>query len=55
MTQIDFNYEGSIISYQCNSELTMKEIFNNFCRKISININSIYFLYNGKIINDKLP
>ena len=55
MTQIDFNYEGSIISYQCSSELTMKEIFNNFCRKISININSIYFLYNGKIINDKLP
>ena len=55
MIEIGFNYGGSIFTIQCNLKESMKEIYHKFCTKLSLNIKSLYFLYNGKIIDDKLP
>ena len=54
MIQIDFHYEGSIIPLQYQKEEIMENIFINFCKKASINnIKSVFFLYDGKIIDNK--
>ena len=53
MLQIDFHYEGRIIPFQCQKEETMKNIFNIFCKKESINIDQVFILYDGKILDQK--
>jgi len=53
--EINFDYKGNIIPIQIKLNEPIKEIYNKFCIKLSLNINSLYFLYNGKIIDDKLP
>ena len=52
--EINFNYEGNTIPIKFKSNESIKEIYNNFCIKLSLNIKSLYFLYNGKIIDEKL-
>ena len=55
MIQIDFHHEGSIVPLQSQKEEIMENIYINFCKKASINsIKSVFFLYDGKIIDDKL-
>ena len=55
MIDIDFHYDGSVIPFQSQKEEIMKNIINNFCRNESINISQVFFLYDGKIIDEKLP
>ena len=54
MTQIDFHYKGNILSLHCQKEEKMKDIYNSFCKKASINIKLVFFLYDGQILDDKL-
>ena len=48
--EIEFNYQGQITIIQCNIEDNMDNIFQNFINKSNIDINLIYFLYSGNII-----
>ncbi len=52
MIQIDFHYEGNIIPFECQAGESILEICKNFCKKASINIKLVIFLYDGKIIED---
>ena len=49
-----FNFNGTKTTIQCKSDVKMKEIFRNFATKALIDINSIFFIYGGKIINEEL-
>ena len=51
MAEIVFIYEEKSISIQSNINQKMKEICAQFCSKIETNINSLTFLYGGKILN----
>jgi len=52
MIEIEVTYDGRTIPLQCNLNENMKEIFIKFCSKAIVDINSIYFIYNGNVIND---
>ena len=54
MNQVEFNYNGNISYIQCNSNDKMGNICQKFATKISIDINSVYFLYSGNKINNEL-
>ena len=55
MSEVLFNYEGIIISIQCNLNDKMKNIINKFLMKIKQQEdNDIYYLYNGTKIKDDL-
>ena len=49
--EIEFNYQGQPTKIQCNTQDILNNIFQNFANKSQIDINSIYFLYSGTIIN----
>ena len=51
---IDFHYEGNIMSLKCLKEEIMQDIHIKFCNKALINLNSVFFLYNGNRTNDNL-
>ena len=51
---IEFNYNGQIIKVQGNLNKKMSDIINKFIIKTQIDKDSIYFLYNGNIINKDL-
>ncbi len=48
--EIQFNYLGQITNIQCNTQDNIKKIFQNFVNKSQLDINSVYFLYSGNII-----
>ena len=48
--EIEFNYQGQITIIQCNTQDNLNNIFQNFINKANIDINLIYFLYSGNII-----
>ena len=54
MSKSIFNYNGLEIIIQCNIQEKMKEIINRFILKAEANVNNLYFLYNGNIINEEL-
>ena len=54
MANVIFNYQGLETKIQCNKEDKMKDICNNFANKTGLDINLIYFLYDGKILNLEL-
>jgi len=54
MADAIFSFEGSKIVIQCKKEDKMEDICNKFVNKVGIDINSIYFLYNGDLINFEL-
>ena len=45
---------GKNTTIQCNLNDKMKDIFNKFGRKVNKDINLLYFLYGGKILNEEL-
>ena len=51
---VNFIYEGQTLKIQCTKEEYMKTIIEKFASKIQKNINEIYFLYNGNILNSEL-
>ena len=54
MFEVAFNYNGVNTIIQCNLNDKMKEIFIKFGMKIEIDINSLYFLYEGKKLKEEL-
>jgi hypothetical protein len=53
MAQVVFNYEGQLITIQCNKNDKMRDICSKLSIKINENINSLIFLYGGNKINLK--
>ena len=49
-----FNYNGRQYSIPCNSEDKLKDICNKFAIKSEINLDSVYFVYNGEKIKSEL-
>ena len=49
-----FLFNGNEIKIQCSKEDKMKDICLKFVSKINMNINEIYFIYGGNIINLEL-
>ena len=54
MSNIIFNFNGKETKVQCNVNEKMEEIFKRYSSKMEIDINKIYFVYNGEIINKDL-
>ena len=54
MSKVIFIFKGSETTIQCLQEDKMKDICLKFTSKINVNINKIYCIYNGNIINMEL-
>ena len=54
MSEVNFNYKGNNTIIQCNSNEKMKDICKRFITKVGIDINKVYFLYNGNKIKEEL-
>ena len=54
MFLIEFYYKGNPITSQVNENDLMETIFQNFCGKANIDINSVHFLYGGNKVKEKL-
>ena len=54
MYEVSFVYNGVETIIQGHNSEKMKDIFKKFNVKSLININSVFFLYNGEIINEEL-
>ena len=54
MIQIEFNYKGQLINVQCNEKEKIKNIYSRFCSKAQLDINKIYFIYSGSVLNEEL-
>ena len=50
---VTFSYKGNKTSIQCEENQKMKDICINFSRKLYLDINKIYFLYNGDKLNEE--
>ena len=54
MIQLEFIYNGENIKIFCNINDKMEDIFKKFKIKTEIKENSIYYIYDGKRIDEKL-
>ena len=54
MIEIEFSYKGKETTIISNEKDQIKEIFKKFSIESGIDLNSVYFLYEGYKINDKL-
>ena len=54
VVEAKFTYNGSFTSIQCSKSDTMKDIIDKYISKTELDINKIYFLYGGSIINKEL-
>ena len=52
MSEIFFFYQSTKTMIECKKDELMKEICQKFANKVGININDLYFLYNGNKINE---
>jgi len=52
MAQIDFLYNGTITTIQCNINDKFKDIINNYILKTGNNLNKVYYLYSGQKIDN---
>ena len=50
MAEITFIYEGKSKLIHCNMNQTMNDICTNFSNEINVDINSLIFLYGGKVL-----
>ena len=53
MSQIEFVYNGVVTIIQCNPNEKFNDIEQKLSTKIDINLNSVYYLYSGKVIDNK--
>ena len=51
--EIKFRHNNSLVLIQCNKSDLMKDIFQKYITKTGLDINKIYFLSNGNIIDNK--
>ena len=54
MIQVEFNYNGILTIIQSNKNEKMIEIFKKFSSKAEIDINSVFFIYNGLKVKEEL-
>ena len=54
MTSVEFIYDGSSFSIQCDINDKIKDIINKYITKTLIDKNSIMFLYSGNIVDQDL-
>ena len=54
MVEVIFSYKGNPSSIQCNDSDLMKDIIEKYISKAQLDINKIYFLYGGTIVNNEL-
>ncbi len=56
MVEVEFNYQQNKIIIQSNLNDSFKTIIQNYAIKANLDINNIYFISNGQVINkeDKL-
>lgn len=54
-TNINFEYGNQVIKIQCSKNEYLKEIIQKFLIKINKDFNSVYFLYDGKKIQENIP
>ena len=54
MSIVSFSYKGSETIIQCQENEKMKDICNKFVNKAKQDINNLYFMYNGDIIDMEL-
>ena len=52
MSEIEFNYEGTQIIVQCNSEEKMGEIIDRFVSKAVKKKEELYFIYSGQMVDE---
>ena len=53
MVEIEFSYRGINTTVQCNPEEKFKDILQKLSTKIDINLNSVFYLYSGSVIQNK--
>ena len=53
MYEIGFIYNGIETTILCKDTERMKDIFTKFTLKTQTNINSLFFLYDGAIVNEE--
>ena len=54
MIEIEFSFNGKEITILSNENEYIKDIFKRFSTEASLDIKTLYFLYEGYKINDKL-
>ena len=54
MALVDFEYNQICTTIQCNPNEMMKDIYQKLALKTNIDINTVYFYYNGREINSQL-
>ena len=57
MIEVEFNFSGTKTVIQCKSNEKIKSIWLSFANKIQIDLNNLYFSYDGKAgiqFNEKL-
>ena len=52
---IKFIFNGEILTMQCKKYDIMKDIFKKYALKIDKDINGIYFIYGGDMVNQEAP
>ena len=50
---VTFTFNASELTLQCNSDQTLKEIFERYSTKIEKDLSDIYFVYGGQTIKDQ--
>ena len=51
---INFLYKGQNETIGCNKDEYMINIFKRYVKKIKVDLNNLYFLCNGSMINPEL-
>ena len=54
MAKVNFTYEGMKTVIQCSKGDKMRSICSKFGAKMEVDINSLFFIYNGRLINFEL-
>ena len=54
MSSIIVLYQGEEVIIPCNKDEKLKEILKRFALKANVEINEIYFVYNGNKVNEEL-
>ena len=54
MSNVIFSFQGNETKIQCQREDKFKDISKRFTTKAQINMNKIYYVYDGNVINEEL-
>ena len=54
MSNVIFSFQGNETKIQCQRTDKFKDISKRFTTKAQININKIYYIYDGNVINEEL-